>query len=66
MTFQTYIDNMCTKTGKTPKDFLEAAKAKDMVGPNVKAMETANWLKSEYGHGHALAIVLTIKNAGAR
>ena len=67
MTFQAYIDNIYAKTGKTPKDFLETAKAKGMVGPDVKVMQIVNWLKSEYGlgHGHAMAIVLTFKQAGA-
>jgi len=67
MTFQAYIDNIHTKTGKTPEDFLKAAKAKGMVGPDVKVMEIVKWLKGEYGlgHGHAMAIVLTFRNAGA-
>jgi len=67
MSFQAYIDNIYTKTGKTPEDFLEAAKAKGMVGPDVKVMQIVNWLKADYGlgHGHAMAIILTFKNAGA-
>ena len=50
-----------------PEDFLKAAKANGMVGQDVKVMEIVNWLKSEYslGHGHAMAIVLTFRNAGA-
>jgi hypothetical protein len=36
MSFQTYIDNIYTKTGKTPEDFLKTAKAKGMVGSNIK------------------------------
>lgn len=67
MTFQAYIDNIYAKTGKTPKDFLEAAKAKGMVGPDAKVMQIVDWLKKDYGlgHGHAMAIVLTFKEAGA-
>ncbi len=67
MSFQAYIDNIYTKTGKTPEDFLKAAHAKGMVGPDVKVMEIVNWLKKDYGlgHGHAMAIVLTFRNAGA-
>ena len=67
MTFQAYIDNIHAKTGKTPQDFLEAAKAKGLIHPDVKVMEIVNWLKSEYGlgHGHAMAIVLTFRQAGA-
>ena len=51
----------------TPDDFLKAAKDKGMVGPEVKVMEIVKWLKADYGlgHGHAMAIVLTFRNAGA-
>lgn len=67
MSFQAYIDNIHAKTGKTPEDFLEAAKAKGMVGKDVKVMEIVDWLKKDYGlgHGHAMAIVLTFRLAGA-
>lgn len=67
MSFQAYIDNIHAKTGKTPEDFLQAAKAKGMVGPDVKVMTIVEWLKKDYGlgHGHAMAIVLTFRNAGA-
>ena len=67
MTFQAYIDTIYAKTGKTPEDFLKAAKANGMVGPNVKVMQIVDWLKTEYGlgHGHAMAIVLTFRIAGA-
>ena len=67
MSFQAYIDNIYAKTGKTPEDFLKVAEAKGMVGPDVKVMEIVNWLKKDYGlgHGHAMAIVLTFRNAGA-
>lgn len=67
MSFQAYIDNIYTLTGKTPADFLKDAKAKGMVGPDVKVMSIVNWLKKDYGlgHGHAMAIVLTFRIAGA-
>jgi len=67
MSFQAYIDNIYAKTSKTPEDFLKAAKQKGMVGPDVKVMQIVDWLKSDFGlgHGHAMAIVLTFKNAGA-
>lgn len=67
MSFQAYIDNIYAKTGMKPEDFLEAAKTKHILGPDVKVMTIVNWLKSEYGlgHGHAMAIVLTFRNAGA-
>lgn len=67
MSFQAYIDNIYAKTGMRPEDFLKAAKAKGMVGPDIKVMDIVNWLKVDYslGHGHAMAIVLTFRNAGA-
>lgn len=67
MSFQAYIDNIKTKTGRTPEDFLADAKAKGMVAPDVKVMQLVDWLKKDYGlgHGHAMAIVLTFRNAGA-
>jgi hypothetical protein len=67
MSFQAYIDNIYAKTSKTPEDFLKAAKAKGLIGPDVKVMQIVNWLKADYGlgHGHAMAIVLTFRNAGA-
>jgi hypothetical protein len=67
MTFQAYIDNIRSQTGKTPEDFLTAARGKGMLGPDVKVMQIVDWLKKDYGlgHGHAMAIVLTFRNAGA-
>jgi len=67
MSFQAYIDNIYAKTGKTPDDFLQLAKAKGMFEPGVKVMQIVDWLKADFGlgHGHAMAIVQTFKNAGA-
>ena len=67
MTFQAYIDNIYAKTGKKPAAFLKEAKAAGMIGENVKVMEIVKWLKEKYGlgHGHAMAIVQTFKDAGA-
>jgi len=66
MSFQAYIDNIYKQTGKTPKDFLDEGKAKGIFTPDVKVMQIVDWLKADYGlgHGHAMAIVLTFKNAG--
>lgn len=61
MSFQAYIDNIYTKTGKTPDDFKKLAEKKGLLKPGVKAMQIVNWLKEEYGlgHGHAMAIYAT-------
>lgn len=68
MSFQTYIDNIKAKTGKTPADFKIMAEKKEFVvdgklNPKIKATEITNWLKDEFelGHGHAMAIYATFK-----
>ena len=64
MSFQSYLDNVELKTGKTPNEFIALAKAKGFDNPSVKATEIANWLKTDFelGHGHAMAMVHIIKN----
>ena len=51
--FQSYLDNIQAKTGKTPDDFRALAAEKGLV----KNGEIVNWLKTDYGlgHGHANA-----------
>ncbi len=62
MSFQAYLDNVETKTGKTPNEFIALAKAKGF-GPDTKSGEIVTWLKEDYelGHGHAMAMVHVIK-----
>lgn len=68
MSFQAYLDNIKTKTGKTGDDFKKLAEKKKFLqngelDPKVKAGEIVNWLKEEYelGHGHAMAIFAYFK-----
>ena len=68
MSFQAYIDNIKTKTGKTPDDFKKLAEkkgfiVKDEIRPGIKATQITDWLKEEFqlGHGHAMAIYATFK-----
>ena len=68
MSFQTYINNIRTKTGKTPADFKILAEKKGFIideklNPKTKATEITNWLKEEFelGHGHAMAIYALFK-----
>jgi len=63
MSFQAYIDNIKTKTGKTPTDFKKLADKKGLLKPGVKAGEIVAWLKADFGlgHGHAMAIYATFK-----
>jgi len=69
MSFQAYIDNIKTKTGKGPEDFKNLAEKKGFLKngqlkPEVKAGEIVAWLKEDFdlGHGHAMAIVAVFKN----
>ncbi|MDB5050381.1 MAG: hypothetical protein JWO30_3452 [Fibrobacteres bacterium] len=66
MTFQAYLDNIKTKTGKTPEDFKTLADKKGLLKPGIKAGEIVAWLKKEYdlGHGHAMAIYAVFKSEG--
>lgn len=68
MSFQAYIDNIKTKTGKSPDDFKSLAEKKGFfvdgeLNPKTKATEITNWLKEDFelGHGHAMAIYATFK-----
>ncbi|MFC3179413.1 DUF4287 domain-containing protein [Cypionkella sinensis] len=68
MSFQAYLDNIQTKTGRTPADFRAMAQAKgfataDGIAPGIKATQITDWLKGEFdlGHGHAMAIFALLK-----
>ena len=63
MSFQAYIDNIKSKTGKSPEDFKRLAETKGLLKPGVKAGEIVAWLKEDFGlgHGHAMAIYATFK-----
>ena len=58
MTFEAYITNIKTKTGKDPKDFFDEALRARVLRPDTKTMEFVNWLKasSGLGHGHSMAV----------
>jgi hypothetical protein len=64
MTFQAYLDNIRTKTGKGPEDFRAAATKAGVLVPGVKAGDLVAWLKQEYGlgRGHAMAIYAVFKS----
>ena len=68
MSFQAYLDNIKTKTGKTPEDFKKLAEKKGFLkkgklAENVKAGQIVAWLKEDFdlGHGHAMAIYAVFK-----
>jgi hypothetical protein len=63
MSFQAYLDNLEDKTGKTPRELIDEAKAKGLDAPDTKAQAIVDWLKEDYGvgRGHAMALVHVIK-----
>ena len=68
MSFQAYLDNIKSRTGKSPDDFKILAEKKGILKNGklvntIKASEITNWLKEEFelGHGHAMAIYASFK-----
>ena len=68
MSFQAYLDNIKTKTGKTPEDFIKLAEQKGFLNKGkliegIKAGQIISWLKEDFklGHGHAMAIYAVFK-----
>lgn len=61
MSFQAYLDNIETKTGLTPRQFIELARERGFDA-STKATPIVEWLKADYGlgHGHAMALVHVI------
>ena len=63
MSFQAYLDNIKSKTGKTPEDFKNQLKKEGILKKEMKATDLVNWLKEKYelGHGHSMAIWAVFK-----
>ena len=63
MSFQAYLDNIETKTGKTPNELIALANQKGFSA-DTKAGDIIAWLKEDFdlGRGHAMALVHVIKN----
>ncbi|MFK4730457.1 DUF4287 domain-containing protein [Agromyces mediolanus] len=61
MSFQSYLDNIETKTGLTPRQFIELAREQGF-DESTKATPIVAWLKADYGlgQGHAMALVHVI------
>ena len=61
MSFQAYLDNIETKTGLTPRQFVELAHVRGF-GEGTKATPIVEWLAADYGlgRGHAMALVHVI------
>lgn len=63
MSYQAYLDAIEAKTGKTPQQLLDEARARG-YGSDTKSTVVVEWLKDEYGigRGHAMALVGVLKN----
>jgi hypothetical protein len=68
MSFQAYLDNIKTKTGKSADDFRAMAEQKGFtqngrLKSSVKAADIIKWLRDDFGlgHGHAMAIYALLK-----
>lgn len=61
MSFQSYLDNIETKTGLTPRQFIDIASERGF-GAGTKATPILEWLKNDYdlGRGHGMALVHVI------
>jgi len=66
MSFQAYLDNIKSKTGKSADDLKKLAEQKGFLKKGelqVKAGEIVAWLKEDFelGHGHSMAIYAYFK-----
>jgi Domain of unknown function (DUF4287) len=66
MSFQAYIDNIKSKTGKGPEDFKNLAEKAGVYNPDMKAADLVKWLARDFGlgHGHSMAIWAVFKSKG--
>lgn len=61
MSFQAYLDNIEKKTGRTPRELVDHARAQGFDA-STKATPILAWLADEYGlgRGHGMALVHVI------
>lgn len=66
MSFQAYLDAVEKKTGRIPAELVAEATAQGF-GPETKAGEIVEWLKTDYdlGRGHAMALAHVVRNGTA-
>jgi hypothetical protein len=66
MTFQAYIDNIKSKTGKAPEDFKKLMDKAGVYKSDMTATQLCDWLSKEFdiGRGHAMAIWAVFKSKG--
>ncbi len=68
MSFQAYLNNIQTITGKSPDDLKKLATEKGFLEngklkPEIKAGQIVQWLNDDFnlGHGHSMAIYALFK-----
>jgi hypothetical protein len=66
MSFQAYLDAAEQKTGRTPQEFVELARARGF-GPGTQAGPILEWLAEDFGlgRGHGMALVHVITEGPA-
>ena len=64
MSFQAYLDAVESKTGLTPRELIQLAKARGFDAPGIKAGTILEWLATDYGlgRGHGMSMVHIIQN----
>ena len=64
MSFQGYLDSIETKTGLTPRQFMELAHDRGLDAPGTKAGAILEWLAADYdlGRGHGMALVQVFRH----
>ena len=64
MSFQAYLDAIEDRTGLTPRQLLDQARARGLDAPGTRAGEVVTWLEDEHGvgRGHAMALVHVLRN----
>lgn len=63
MSFQSYLDNIEKKTGKTPAEIINAAHDAGLNNES-KTNDIVIWLKENYelGHGHAMSLAHVMRH----
>lgn len=66
MSFQAYLDTIKEKTGKTPKQLMEAAKKAGIFSEDMKATDLVVFLEQNFqlGRGHSMAVWAVFKKEG--